>query len=210
MRNQSPEDPSGLALHLQDTQADQEAAEPRGQCQGPVGRSARARAPPARVSPAPREEPRACSVYGEGGDTRTKGKPPHTRWQGGESLRGHGWRIRSQRQGQRERSRSSRGDPASQETKRTPGGSPGQKALAGGAARNGTALVPTREEPLGVGAAAPGPRPPGYRPRRVCLLAPFSGSTSPPHSGPLLLSGSPAFRLPPSKFISTHSFDPER
>lgn len=79
MRNQSPEDPSGLALHLQDTQADQEAAEPRGQCQGPVGRSARARAPRARVSPAPREEPRACSVYGEGGDTRTKRKPPHTR-----------------------------------------------------------------------------------------------------------------------------------
>lgn len=40
MRNQSPEDPSGLALHLQDTQADQEAAEPCGQRQGLVGRSA--------------------------------------------------------------------------------------------------------------------------------------------------------------------------
>lgn len=141
--------------------------------------------PGAPVSSGPREEPRACSVYGEDGE-----HPDQTETT---SYMMAGRRVprRGQLEDLEPESRAE-GEPESQETKRTREGSPGQKALAGGPARNGTALVPTREEPLGVGAAAPVPCPPGHTPLRICLLTPLSGSTAPPHSGPLLLTRVPA------------------
>lgn len=90
-------------------------------------------------------------------------KPPCTLQEGGESLGGDSWRNQSQSSGQKERRAGSPGgEPESQETKHSPAGFPGQKAPAGGPTKNGIALVPRCQEPLGVSEVTQAPHSSGH------------------------------------------------